>query len=86
MEILGFRDCYSQISDALATLQKISSLFLLLDVMQLTINFVSFLSFIINKNLSTNLLIIYCVIFVDAIVRIAILTFACGQSSEEVHS
>jgi len=83
---MGVRECYSRLSDALATLQREVSLFLLLDVMQLTVNIVAFLAFIIVKGLHRNRSLTFLVIFLDAVIRIVVLTFSCGQVTEEVNA
>jgi hypothetical protein len=81
----GVRECFSRLCDALNTLQKEVSLFLLLDVMQLTVNIIAFLAYIIVNGLHKNRSLTFLVIFVDAIIRVVVLTFSCGKVTEEVN-
>ncbi|CAB3359210.1 Hypothetical predicted protein [Cloeon dipterum] len=82
-EHAGVRMVFSTLSDALATFQKEVSLFLLFDVMQLTMNIVAFLAFIIVKGMEVNRSATFLIIFVDAVIRIVLLTAACGMATEE---
>jgi hypothetical protein len=84
VEKCGVRECFSRLCDALNTLQKEVSLFLLLDVMQLTVNIIAFLSYIIILGLNQSRSLTFLVIFIDALIRIVVLTFSCGLVTEEV--
>ena len=80
----GVRECFSRLCDALNTLQKEVSLFLLLDVMQLTVNVIAFLAYVVINGLQKSRSLTFLVVFIDALIRIIVLTFSCGQVTKEV--
>jgi hypothetical protein len=82
--MLKVREGLNKLSNAFAAFQQDVSLFLLLDIVQHSMNVVSFSTYLIVQGLGFEQSLNFVLIFADAFIRTAILTFACGQPALEV--